>query len=63
VITWIDWITWPADAKSGHHYTIGSNTVTVSVTGQDGCILNKEYLVCLGAVTTAGLAAVLNTDA
>jgi PKD repeat protein len=54
--------TWPTDAKIGHQFSIGSNTVTVSVTGQDGCIGIKEYVVFLGTVPAGGLASLGNTD-
>jgi hypothetical protein len=40
--------TWPADIVINHTFKIGSNTMTVSVTGKDGCVGIKKYIVFLG---------------
>ena len=54
--------TWPADAVIGHTFKIGGNTVTVSITGKDGCVGIKKYIVFLGTVPAGGLASLGNTD-
>ena len=54
--------TWPADIVIEHKFKIGSNTMTVSVTGKDGCIGIKKYIVFLGTVPAGGLASLGNTD-
>lgn len=54
--------TWATQDIIAHNFKIGSNTVTVSVTGKDGCIGIKKYIVFLGTVPAGGLASLGNTD-
>jgi hypothetical protein len=54
--------TWPTDIVIDHTFKIGSSTMTVSVTGKDGCIGIKKYIVFLGTVPAGGLASLGNTD-
>ncbi len=54
--------TWPTDLVIDHTFKIGGNTMTVSVTGNDGCIGIKKYIVFLGTVPAGGLASLGNTD-
>ena len=53
---------WSTDAVISHLFKIGGNTVTVSVTGKDGCVGIKKYIVFLGTVPAGGLASLGNTD-
>jgi PKD repeat protein len=54
--------TWPTGVVINHVYPLGSNTMTVSVTGPDGCIGIKKYIVFLGTNPAGGLASLGNTD-
>ena len=53
---------WPTDLVIPHTFKIGGSTVTVSVTGKDGCIGIRKYIVFLGTVPAGGLASLGNTD-
>lgn len=53
---------WATDAVIPHSFKIGGNTVTVSITGNDGCTGIKKYIVFLGTVPAGGLASLGNTD-
>jgi PKD repeat protein len=53
---------WATDAVIPHNFKIGGNTVTVSITGKDGCVGIKKYVVFLGTVPAGGLASLGNTD-
>ena len=53
---------WPTGTIIAHTFPIGSSTVTVSVTGKDGCIGIQKYIVFLGTVPAGGLASLGNTD-
>ena len=53
---------WATDAVIPHNFKIGGNTVTVSITGKDGCTGIKKYIVFLGTVPAGGLASLGNTD-
>jgi PKD repeat protein len=54
--------TWPAGIIIKHIFPLGSNTMTVSVTGADGCIGIKKYIVFLGSTPAGGLSSLGNTD-
>jgi PKD repeat protein len=54
--------TWPTGQVAAHNFSLGSNSITVSVTGPDGCIGIKKYLVFLGTIPAGGLASLGNTD-
>lgn len=53
---------WPAGQVIGHTFPLGGSTVTVNVTGPDGCIGIKKYIVFLGTNPAGGLASLGNTD-
>ncbi len=53
---------WPAGVIIKHNFPLGSNTMTVSVTGADGCIGIKKYIVFLGSTPAGGLSSLGNTD-
>ncbi len=53
---------WPAATIIKHIFPLGSSTMTVSVTGADGCIGIKKYIVFLGSTPAGGLASLGNTD-
>ncbi len=53
---------WPAEDVITHAFNIGSSTITVNVTGKDGCVGIKKYIVFLGTVPAGGLANLGNTD-
>ncbi|OQP63542.1 hypothetical protein A3860_24695 [Niastella vici] len=54
--------TWPAATIIKHIFPLGSNSMTVSVTGADGCIGIKKYIVFLGSTPAGGLSSLGNTD-
>jgi PKD repeat protein len=45
-----------------HNFPLGGSTMTVNITGPDGCIGIKKYLVFLGTIPAGGLASLGNTD-
>jgi PKD repeat protein len=53
---------WPAGAIINHNFPLGSSTMTVNVTGSDGCIGIKKYIVFLGSTPAGGLSSLGNTD-
>jgi PKD repeat protein len=53
---------WPAATVIKHIFPLGSSTMTVSVTGADGCIGIKRYIVFLGSTPAGGLSSLGNTD-
>lgn len=53
---------WPAGQVIGHTFPLGGSTMTVNVTGPDGCIGIKKYTVFLGTNPAGGLASLGNTD-
>jgi PKD repeat protein len=53
---------WPAGQTIGHTYPLGGSTMTVNVTGPDGCIGIKKYIVFLGTNPAGGLASLGNAD-
>ena len=53
---------WPAATIIKHIFPLGSSTMTVSVTGADGCVGIKKYIVFLGSTPAGGLASLGNTD-
>jgi PKD repeat protein len=53
---------WPAATIIKHIFPLGSSSMTVSVTGADGCIGIKKYIVFLGSTPAGGLASLGNTD-
>jgi PKD repeat protein len=53
---------WPASAVIMHTFPLGSSTMTVRVTGADGCIGIKTYTVFLGSTPAGGLASLGNAD-
>jgi PKD repeat protein len=67
-ITWGDgtpdttFSSWPAGIIIKHIFPLGSSSMTVSVTGADGCIGIKKYIVFLGSTPAGGLSSLGNTD-
>ena len=53
---------WPTANIIKHVFPLGSSTMTVSVTGADGCIGIKKYIVFLGSTPAGGLSSLGNTD-
>ena len=53
---------WPYGQVITHNFPLGGSTMTVSVTGSDGCIGIKKYVVFLGTIPAGGLASLGNTD-
>lgn len=53
---------WPAGVMVKHTFPVGSSTMTVSVTGADGCIGIKKYIVFVGSTPAGGLSSLGNTD-
>ncbi|HET6996184.1 MAG TPA: PKD domain-containing protein, partial [Chitinophagaceae bacterium] len=53
---------WPAGQPISHTFPLGGSTMTVNVTGPDGCIGIKKYVVFLGTIPAGGLASLGNTD-
>jgi PKD repeat protein len=53
---------WPAGQVITHNFPLGSSTMTVNVTGPDGCIGIRKYIVFLGTIPAGGLASLGNTD-
>jgi PKD repeat protein len=53
---------WPAGVIIKHIFPLGSSTMTVSVTGADGCIGIKKYIVFVGSTPAGGLSSLGNTD-
>jgi PKD repeat protein len=53
---------WSAATIIGHNFPLGSSTMELRVTGPDGCIGIKKYLVFLGTIPAGGLASLGNTD-
>ena len=53
---------WPTGAIIQHPYTIGSRTLTVKITGPDGCIGIKNYIVFLGTNPAGGFSSLGNTN-
>lgn len=53
---------WPAGVIIKHIFPLGSNPMTVSVTGADGCIGIKKYIVFVGSTPAGGLSSLGNTD-
>jgi len=53
---------WPAGHVIAHNFPLGSCVMTVNVTGPDGCIGIKKYIVFLGTIPAGGLASLGNTD-
>lgn len=54
--------TWPAGTIIKHTFPLGSSSMTVNITGADGCIGIKKYIVFLGSTPAGGLASLGNTD-
>lgn len=54
--------TWPAGTIIKHIFPLGGSTITVSVTGADGCIGIKKYIAFLGSTPAGGLSSLGNTD-
>ncbi|THU40841.1 PKD domain-containing protein [Niastella caeni] len=54
--------TWSTGSIIKHLFPLGSSTMTVSVTGADGCVGIKKYIVFLGSTPAGGLASLGNTD-
>jgi PKD repeat protein len=53
---------WPNTDKISHTYTIGSKNLTVKVTGPDGCIGIRNYIVFLGTNPAGGFSSLGNTN-
>lgn len=53
---------WPTGQTITHNFPLGSSVMTVNVTGPDGCIGIKKYIVFLGTIPAGGLASLGNTD-
>jgi PKD repeat protein len=53
---------WPAGVMVKHIFPLGSSTMTVSVTGADGCIGIRKYIVFVGSTPAGGLSSLGNTD-
>ncbi len=53
---------WPAGQIVTHNFPLGGSTMTVNVTGPDGCIGIKKYIIFLGTIPAGGLASLGNTD-
>ncbi len=53
---------WPSDEIVSHTFPLGSSTMTVNVTGPDGCIGIRKYNVFIGTIPAGGLANLGNTD-
>ncbi len=53
---------WDAATIISHTFPLGSSTMTVNVTGADGCIGIKKYTVFIGTTPAGGLASLGNTD-
>jgi PKD repeat protein len=53
---------WPTGQVISHNFPLGGSTMTVNVTGPDGCIGIKKYVVFLGTIPAGGLASLGNTD-
>lgn len=53
---------WPAGTLIKHNFPRGSSTMTLEVTGSDGCIGIKKYTVFVGSNPGGGLVSLGNTD-
>ena len=53
---------WPAGQVITHNFPLGGSTMTVNVTGPDGCVGIRKYIVFLGTIPAGGLASLGNTD-
>ncbi len=53
---------WPANSIISHTYTIGSKTLTIKVTGPDGCIGIRKYIIFLGTNPAGGFSSLGNTN-
>ncbi|WP_207514861.1 PKD domain-containing protein [Longitalea luteola] len=53
---------WPAGTVIKHIFPLGSSSMTVRVTGADGCIGIRKYIVFLGSTPAGGLSSLGNTD-
>lgn len=53
---------WEAGTIISHTFPLGGSTMTVNVTGPDGCIGIKKYIVFIGTTPAGGLASLGNTD-
>lgn len=53
---------WPAGVMIKHIFPLGTSSMTVSVTGADGCIGIKKYIVFVGSTPAGGLSSLGNTD-
>ncbi|MBC7887922.1 MAG: PKD domain-containing protein [Ferruginibacter sp.] len=53
---------WPTSSIIQHKYTIGSNNLTIKITGPDGCIGIKNYIVFLGTNPAGGFVSLGNTN-
>ena len=53
---------WPAAVVIAHTFPLGSSTMTVKVSGANGCTGIKNYIVFLGSTPAGGLASLGNTD-
>lgn len=53
---------WPVGQVISHNFPLGGSTMVVNVTGADGCIGIKKYVVFLGTIPAGGLASLGNTD-
>ncbi|MBL7738767.1 MAG: PKD domain-containing protein [Chitinophagaceae bacterium] len=53
---------WPAGQVIGHTFPLGGSTMTMNVTGPDGCIGIKRYTIFLGTNPAGGLASLGNAD-
>ena len=54
--------TWPTASIIQHSYTIGSKNLTIKVTGPDGCIGIKTYVIFLGTNPAGGFNSPGNSD-
>lgn len=67
-ITWGDgspdstFTSWPVASIIQHTYTIGSKNLTIKVTGPNGCIGIKTYIIFLGTNPAGGFSSLGNTN-
>lgn len=55
-------VNWVAGVVIKHTFPLGGSTMTVKVTGTNGCTGIKQYIVFLGSTPAGGLASLGNTD-
>ncbi len=53
---------WPVTSVIQHTYTIGSKNLSIKVTGPDGCIGIRNYIVFLGTNPAGGFSSLGNTN-